>query len=213
MSISSSIRSCVPLLESLFLLGSARQYHPVAVQESLRDLVLRTEISYSEQYASFLSNGSYNLSLVDGALLAFSEQNDRLRYVYMPNPHSVDTDFDPTNFQQIESIAFGENDESVNYPIYRYEFDERAHKIDHHPTSHLHIGHKAEGRIAFSRALSPLLFTMLIIRLVYMDCWKSFSDNGGDIDERYRREIKNCGAIGEDRFSKIEAQIFHLHAV
>ena len=84
-----------------------------------------------------------------------------------------------------------------------------------HPCSHFHLGHHSENRWAINRVLTPLAFTLLVLKQYYSEEWEVLGDNaqvefGNIFEGELIQERTNCRAIGDDLFTANEGRSFHL---
>jgi hypothetical protein len=98
-------------------------------------------------------------------------------------------------------------------PLLRYEHAPDQYKGLHHPCSHFHIGHHADNRWALNRLLTPLAFTLLILKLYYGSVWRDLGLDeadkcGNSFETALIEEKTNCRPIRDALFSALEARSF-----
>lgn len=140
------------------------------------------DIYYDEIYKGIRDTRSFNIKLLDGALIIMqyefsNEEIERSRLLFLPAPDLI-------TYQ--ESFEIYENDEiyadilykqRVCFPI-RFDFDKRddVFKELEHPISHLTLGQYEHCRIPVSSALSPYQFIDFIIRNFYSSLYRKNID-------------------------------------
>ena len=162
---------------------------PLPVTEEFRNLILNDEISYVTLYLGGLNQSHYNFLLSDYSYFQFSwSLKDCVRYAYYPNPFATGKT-NIANFRQLrERVESGEipfeeyletlkgNQPEAWIPLIRYENAPSQHKELQHPCSHFHIGHHSDNRWAVNRLLTPLAFTLLILKHYYSSAWREHGD-------------------------------------
>jgi hypothetical protein len=196
---------------------------PLEVRPEFRDLVLRSETDYVTIYLAGMNWSFYNFVLFDFSFFQFSWSSDQsVRYAYYPNPFSSKVEDLKRRKELVEAGMITEEENLVilreegidpRTPLIRYEYAPEQYKELLHPCSHFHIGHHDDNRWALNRILSPLAFTLLILKHYYGPTWKESgtdeSDPNGNKYETGLIEAKvECRLIGDDRFSAIEARSF-----
>ena len=152
-------------------------------------------IPYREMYEAMCKNKSYNLKLIDGALIVMQYQiKDNLvighRLCFFPNP-------DLAEFQNF-SEEYWEDDiyldmmdpRIVVVPI-RFDYDcrEEVVKEIEHPSSHLTLGQYANCRIPVTRPLTPYHFLSFIIRNFYHTAYNKYCDKLSVYTEQFDESI------------------------
>ncbi len=141
--------------------------------------------SYREIYEYLYKNQHYDMQLHDNSLVQYRKgrlfPND-LSYAYYESP------FQTLTFAEFleENVGIIDSDEREEYrPEYedylstcplkesitpiRYDFAPHQYHEGLHPASHLHFGHETEIRVGTKKILSPLSFTIFLIRQHYPD--------------------------------------------
>jgi len=201
---------------------------PLPISDEFRNLILAPESSYVTVYSKGLSLSHYNFSLQDYAYFQFSWTPDSdLRYAYYPNPFASGSPDRLNEFEELRenlrsgSITYEEysallRDQSVDsrIPAIRYEHAPSQYRPLDHPCSHFHIGSHVGNRWAINRILTPVAFTLFILKQYYGPAWRGYSsasgDGVGDMDSRLIGERANCRRISESHFSSNEALSFHF---
>lgn len=103
---------------------------------------------------------------------------------------------------------------SSTIPLIRYENAPSQYRVFEHPCSHFHIGLHSENRWAVSRVLTPLAFTLWIVKQYYRDSWLSQADVmhelGNPLEKRLIEERMECRVLGDDLFSVTEGTSIHI---
>jgi len=130
---------------------------------------------YRDLYIAQVESRSYNMRLVDGALLQFDFEFrgralTRSRLAYLPEPDKVDYLEDQQSY--LEGAIFSEISDlrGVGVPI-RFDYDGRpgVAKPVTHPASHVTLGQYSHCRVPASAPITAGAFTDLIIDCFYTD--------------------------------------------
>ena len=200
---------------------------PLPVNEKFRGLLLSGEVQYTELYLAGLDLQHYNILLTDFSFFQYGfNRDDHVRYAYYPNPFIEPADASEhiprlrelveaeliTNEEFLAIVNDQRSDNRVA-PI-RYENAPRDRKPFSHPCSHFHIGHGEGGRWALSRHLTPLAFTLLVLKHYYVAQWldgESLEEESGNVFEsRLIRARADCEEVDEGLFSDLEKKCFHF---
>jgi hypothetical protein len=151
---------------------------------------------------------------------------DRVRYAYYPNPFIAGRKDELDNFRRRRELVEAGMITHEEYlsllrdapvesrvPVIRYENAPDQHNGLRHPCSHFHIGHHSDNRWALNRILTPLAFTLLVLKHYYGAEWsRRGSDerdsHGNVFESRLIEEKKNCRPILGSFFSEAEAKSF-----
>ncbi len=145
---------------------------------------------YKSLYQNLVDNRDYDILLKDDSMLQMSLNNGESRLMFIQNPlmHiSFETFLEEMGLEATQEMmnqlheAFDEDYhqalEGMNLnsgAVYlRYDVDERGRKNNEniHAYTHLHVGLNNSIRIPVSLHLTPLAFTMFVVRHVYYDVW------------------------------------------
>lgn len=201
---------------------------PLEVNEQFRSAILDTTSTYTDIYLLGMRLGFYNFLLMDYSFFQFSwEKTDHIRYAYYPNPFLGPTEQSMADFRRKKELVDADfitheefltliNDAQpqLRIPCIRYENAPDQHRELRHPCSHLHIGHHGEDRWAISRVLTPLAFTLIILKYYYSGRWEGAGkiDQGeykNELEDKLSSEKKNkCVSISNSLFSAREAASF-----
>jgi len=130
-------------------------------------------IEYAEIYRELAEKRSYNMRLVDGALLQmmYRIEGDELqqhRLAFYPSPSLLPFQDDPDAYMRDELFIEIVQRKIVPFPL-RFDFDAREGVyIDvAHPKSHLTLGDVKGCRIPVSAPLTPRWFVEFVLRNFY----------------------------------------------
>lgn len=131
------------------------------------------DIEYAEIYRELADKRSYNMRLVDGALLQmmYRMEGDDLqqhRLAFYPSPSLLPFQDDPDAYMRDEIFIEIVQRRIVPFPL-RFDFDARegVHVDVDHPKSHLTLGDVKGCRIPVSAPLTPRWFVEFILRNFY----------------------------------------------
>jgi len=197
---------------------------PLPVNEEFRDLLFSADVQYNRLYLAGLELRHYNILLKNFSFLQYSVGTENsLRFAYYPNPFmdTVTTELDRLRelleadlISEEEFLALVDEHRSDNRaaPI-RYESAPRDRRAFAHPSSHFHIGHGVVGRWAVARELTPLAFTLLVLKHYFPTEWFSADGDqeiGNTFEKRLMAERRSCVEVPEDLFSESERRCFHF---
>lgn len=145
---------------------------------------------YQEVYQKLVDNRDYDILLKDDSMFQMNISNGESRLVFIQNPlkhisfetflENIGWDAEPEMIEQLHE-AFDEDyyqtlegmDLNSGAVYLRYDVDARGRKDNEniHAYTHLHIGINNSIRIPVGIHLTPLAFTMFVVRHVYYDVW------------------------------------------
>jgi hypothetical protein len=211
------------ILENLDIGETFSNGAALEVNEQFRDVILSHDSSYITVYLTGMNLTHYNFLLTDYAYFQFSwSAPENLRYAYYPNPFEASA-ADFGRWRELVETGFITQEEYLSIlrdsridpqmPSIRYEHAPDQYRELHHPCSHLHIGHHDDNRWALNRLLSPLAFTLLILKHYYGSVWREIGYDEQDqcrnsLESALIAEKSNCRQIGADLFSLLEARSF-----
>ncbi len=201
---------------------------PLGVNQEFRDLVLSEDVDYATIYLRGLSLSHYNFLLSDYSFFQFSwSMDNNVRYAYYPNPFATGRKNGIETFKrrrklvedghltQEEYLSLLHDDQAeLRVPLIRYENAPGQHKGLAHPCSHFHIGHHGDNRWALNRILTPVAFTLLVLKQYYGNEWRILGeaedDEYGNVFESMLINEKqlNCRIIGGELFVGAETRSF-----
>jgi hypothetical protein len=181
--------------------------------------------TYEEVYLFGLSEGQYNILLVDYAYLQFSgDDENSLRYGYYPNPFLSASQTAVLELSELKTFIdegaidmeeFLHRVSELRYtqhpPPIRYENAEAQYKDLIHPCSHFHFGHHAENRWPVRRVLTPDAFALLIFKYFYSEHWDESREIFGrntSLGEALIAAKKDCRILPDSLFSERAALQF-----
>ena len=131
------------------------------------------DIEYAEIYRELADKRSYNMRLVDGALLQMMYRIDgdellQHRLAFYSSPSLLPFQDDPDGYMRDELFIEIVQRRIVPFPL-RFDFDARegVHIDVAHPKSHLTLGDVKGCRIPVSAPLTPRWFVEFILRNFY----------------------------------------------
>lgn len=214
-------------LQETGLSRSVSSLQSLQVNARFNSVALDPESSYREIYLTAVSQSYYNLILLDYSILQFSwDSKDALRLAYLPNPWisgAPEVTRSVAKWEAFEEqgiLSSNEVDQLIgelpylgSIPPIRFEFSLSQYKEHIHPVAHLHIGRHTDNRWPLARVLSPLTFTMMIVKFYYGDQWcprSSFAGASQDdcIDKRLIAELKLSPLVYH--FSESERASLHF---
>lgn len=161
-------------------------------------------ISYIDTYNSLNSSKSYNIKMIDGALIqmAYSFERDNLikhRLAFFPSPELSEFQNNYEVYETDEIYADIIDKNIVTVPI-RFDYDPTNFAVKEHPRSHLTIGQYKNCRIPVNAPLSPNMFIDFILRNFYNTAHKKFAD---DLDFDNKPIFQEC-------IDDLECGLLHL---
>lgn len=93
----------------------------------------------------------------------------------------------------------------IRYDFHGEQFEELVH-----PISHIHIGFNNEVRIPLNRTMSPLDFTIFVLRNVYWKKWKYEIANNDIFKNNVLKAKRNTGILESKYFTNQESKLFYL---
>jgi len=227
----SSIRQCLSFFEEAKLDELTYNLSSLKVCPEFNDIALRPSANYQEIYRTALALRHFNIQLTDFALFQYSWTSARSwRLAFFPNPwitgvpDAIDKLTELREFLEagvitteefLDHIADG-FDYHHSVPMFRFEYSESQYREVVHPASHFHIGTLGNDRWAWRRKLSPLSFSMMMVRMYYPHIWlprSSFQTEG--VDDCWEGRLNNV--LAHDgvslEFTEYEARSVHLGAI
>lgn len=132
-----------------------------------------SDIEYSDIYSELSNKRSYNMKLIDGALIQLMYRIDdnelmQHRLSFYPSPNLLPFQDDPDSYMRDELFLEIVQRRIVPFPL-RFDFDARdgVHVDVTHPKSHLTLGDVKGCRIPISAPLTPRWFVEFILRNFY----------------------------------------------
>lgn len=145
---------------------------------------LRT-LDYADQWRTALIEKWYHARLEDHSLLIFDDSEPHPSYSYLHCPLEIETMRDflgrtgrDYNFRNIREAQeeyeqiFETSAYRANVTPIRYDIDMHGYLSGSHPLGHLHIGLGNSIRLGVRRVLSPVAFSLFVMRQMYPESWK-----------------------------------------
>lgn len=216
------------LHERFGLVRTVSSLHSLKVDLAFNEVALLAESTFQQIYLQALSRSYYNLLLNDYSMLQFSwSGNDAWRLAYLPNPWLAGVPEAEEKVREWEALeGLGRYDDSEvglllselpyygSIPPLRFEYALQQYKELAHPAAHLHIGRHTENRWPVSRALGPVSFVLMIVKMYYVETWARHSlyYEGAVpcVDAELIADLERSRRI--HAFSETEARSLHFHA-
>lgn len=160
---------------------------------------------YREMYFEMEKARSFNLKLLDGALiqLQYKFENDSLvghRLGFFPNPDLIHFQDNPEEYLEDE-IYLDVTDPRIVVTPMRFDYDNREGVTRNleHPMSHLTIGQYQNCRIPVVRPLTPSQFISFIVRNFYHTAYNKYCD-----------QLTICREMFDITITEDERRIIHM---
>lgn len=225
----SKLRAAMDFFDDVGLIRTVSSIHSLPVREEFNAVALAPESSYKEIYLCAVSNSYYNIMLQDFSILQFSWTSDEAwRLAYLPNPwiSGVEGAIEKVaEWEILEELGRYDQEEVAlligdlpyygSIPPIRFEFSVAQYRELSHPSAHFHIGRHTENRWPLSKKLNPLTFSMIIVKMYYVNNWAPYSfyytgAEAGCLDARLVEQLERSGLVRE--FTEIERRSFHFTA-
>lgn len=128
-------------------------------------------IDYADIYKELLDKRSYNMKLIDGALIQIMyivEEGviKKHRLAFYPSPQLLSFQNNTDDYMQDELYVDITQRKIIPFPI-RFDFDPESHIDVIHPKSHLTLGDAKNCRIPLTMPITPRWFIEFILRNFY----------------------------------------------
>ncbi len=133
---------------------------------------------YCEIYRDLADSRSFNIRMLDGALVQMTYRFDQSglvghRLAFFPSPTLAEFQNDPKSYFDDELYADIVANNIVHVPLrFDYDASEDLHRLIMHPKSHLTLGQYSNCRIPVSSPLTPIQFVDFILRNFYYTAYK-----------------------------------------
>ncbi|MDP5239650.1 DUF2290 domain-containing protein [Uliginosibacterium sp. 31-16] len=211
------------MLQPLFRLSSFPVYDYGFDGWKITDGVIRElrELSYFDQWKACIENSWYNVRLEDHSLFVFNDSGEP-SYSYIQAPVVAETfrgflnrqgfDYSQRNrseFLDDYELELGTAGVRLNVTPFRYDVDGGSYMQGRHPKAHLHIGLDNQVRLALRREMTPLSFSLFVMRQAYPDCWSKLMEKS---DQICLRKIVRDGLklVGEEYWMAHDQIELHL---
>ncbi|MCI5119902.1 MAG: DUF2290 domain-containing protein [Candidatus Electrothrix sp. AUS4] len=163
-------------------------------------------ISYQDIYTELDRLHSYNMRMLDGALIHMmyrfkDNQLEAHRLAFFPSPFLEEFQNNPDIYIEDEVYAEVIMKNIVPFPL-RFDFDcrkEVAVEIDH-PKSHLTLGQYQNCRIPVSAPLTPHNFISFVLQNFYNTAYQKYSNRLTIFADSFEKSI-----------TKREKELLHIH--
>lgn len=178
----------VSLLKELGMLTEDNRHQGMSYSPECKDYSRSND--YSDIYQNLIDHRDFDIQLYDDSFLQMSLSDGESRYTFIQNPQEYlpfekfleinGLDKSPEPIDELRSLLTEDYEKTqammkINSgAVYmRYDMDQRGRKNNEnvHAYSHLHIGLNNDIRIPVGIHLTPLAFTMFVVRHVYYDIW------------------------------------------
>jgi hypothetical protein len=167
--------------------------------------VVLKNVSYEVIYEELKRTKSYNLKMIDGALIQImykflDEKIAAHRLAFFPSPDLLEYQNNPGIYELDEIYAEVIMKNVVTLPI-RFDFDvsDEIFIELHHPKSHLTLGQYSNCRIPVSGPITPSIFMDFILRNFYNTAHRKFCG-----------EMSRFEDIFDSTITKIENEVMHV---
>jgi hypothetical protein len=151
--------------------------------------------AYCEIYDALVKSRSYNIQLLDGAIIQFMYEFDKdelkkHRLAFFSSPYLEEYQNNPEIYEEDDIYSDIIRKDTVPFPI-RFDFDceESVVKDIIHPASHLTLGQYQGCRIPASAPLTPYQFITFILRNFYNTTYSKYSESIKYFDEAFDETI------------------------
>lgn len=223
----SSIKDICKLYKALGLYKNEVYFKGYTTEETM---TLSKNNKYRETYESAIKNFDYDIMLNDDSFFYFTcDSNKNRRYVFIQSPYQYRTFYDFL-CDMFESCDIPKTNEGINelreslaneyeqwlselglneLAVYlRYDIDRTDYTPNIHSYTHLHIGMGTDIRIPCSIYLSPLSFSLIVLKHVYKDTWEVALRNEDIRNHIYA--IPKGLQISQDLWQDSEKRDFYL---
>ncbi len=141
-------------------------------------------LPYIDQWKLALKEKWFHIKMEDHSLFVFNNTTNEPSYQYLQSPLALESfrifllkkglQYNKRNKAEYAAdyeFSFDTASLKDNLTPIRYDVDKQAYKAGWHPMAHLHIGLDNGIRIALRRKLSPLAFSLFVMRHMYPESW------------------------------------------
>ena len=213
----------VRLLKKLNLLKEDNVHKRIPYSQNCADYSRGND--YKLLYQSLVDNKDYDILLKDDSMLQMSINSGESRLMFIQNPlmhisfesflEELGWDATPEMMDQFHEAFYEDYCQALegmnlnSGAVYlRYDVDARGRTNNEniHAYTHLHVGLNNCIRIPVSLHLTPLAFTMFVVRHVYYDVWV----NGVRLGYIKGGHKTQCQALPPDKWTSEEKQFLYL---
>ena len=182
---------------------------------------------YKTIFNRLTQTSAYDFLLNDDSIFQFQKQGEDYRYLFMQSFRrkvsfpdflcNLDIDvatLNSSDYNYLYSHYEQGIDESLfdftSNPIYiRYDVSHVQYKEGTHPYSHMHIGLNNELRIPLSLLLTPEMFVLFCVKMVYPEVWIKFMSEN-QVREMMASFKSKCEKVDGAFWSSVDMQELYL---
>jgi len=211
------------LLKDINLLRNSDFYKKKLIPQLIK---IKEKRDYLLNYQEAVKKFNYHFMLSDESFLKFECIKDEkgsliLRYYYFGFPYNLPTynEYLIDKGKNFNVVGYSDKDEYEQLiveskekdpiTLIRYDYSEKNYLPGIHSASHFHIGYGNSMRISCSKMITPLLFTLFILKQVYYDEWKILISNE-KIIKSYKSLKSKCKEIDKKIFQDIDRKELFL---
>lgn len=171
-------------------------YVEIGIGRNCNRSVSLKNISYREIYDELVRTNSYNLKMIDGALI---QMFYRFRHTaieahslsFYSSPYTEEFQNNPENYINDEIYADIIKKSIISFPM-RFDFDNQESVVCEleHPMSHLTLGMYENCRIPVSAPLTPYHFISFILRNFYHTAYNNYCSRIKTHNEAFEETIR-----------------------
>ena len=168
--------------QNFAFLRRGRQSVGVTFENDSYISVAMRNIPYAEIYDSLAKERSFNLRMLDGALVqmmyVYVHGNLKsYRLAYFPSPYLEEFQNNPEIYQDDEVYANVVSRNIVSFPVrFDFDLDSGRHQEVAHPKSHLTLGQYRNCRIPVTAPLTPFRFVDFLLRNFYHTASEQYAE-------------------------------------
>lgn len=192
--------------------------------------------SYYEAYKAAIKNFDYDYLLFENSFFQFGyeltpgQELPSIRYAFYQNPQLYCTYDEYLDSLRIMNLITDESNEDIGFHFHeeyqqylieqainessttiRYDVDHLEYRPLIHSTSHIHIGHSNNIRIPCNKVISPMKFSLFVIKHIFYEQWKDFIEKRNDtLIPILATEKAKCVKLTEDFWNHNEEQELFL---
>lgn len=220
----SSFSQSISLLKKLRIYKQENSHKRISYSEDCK--VYSRGKDYRMLYQQLVDNQDYDILLYDDSMLQMSYENGEYRLLFIQNPLQyisfeeflVDNGLaelidDADELYELFHEDYEQTLEGMKLntgALYlRYDVDSRGRENNEniHAYTHLHVGLNNNVRIPVGCYMSPLAFTLFVIRHVYYDKWVEVVKEG----KVAFNHKKQCDFLPDTLWTENEKKDFYLY--
>lgn len=180
---------------------------------------------YQDLYQNLVDNRDYDILLKDDSMFQMNITDGESRLMFIQNPlkhisfetflDGIDWEVESDNMDVLHEVFDDDYHQTLEgmdlnsgATYLRYDVDARGRKDNEniHAYAHLHIGINNSIRIPVGMHLTPLAFTMFVIRHVYYDVWI----DGVRSDKIKSGHKTNCEELPSSMWTEEEKKFLYI---